>query len=135
VFEGAGGYSSTVGIIGAVMILIQVMKNLANIEEVGHGIAVAFVATGYGVVIANLLLLPADSKIKPRIESATELKQLKLEGVVAIVEGLSPSDSQQAASLPAQGEERSQGQGQSGGQGPGYRTAAGRCQELTSMGE
>src|SRR5579883_3446724 len=90
VFESAGGYSPTIGIIGAVMGLIQVMKNLANIEEVGHGIAVAFVATVYGVGVANILLLPAASKIKARIASDTELKELKLEGVVAIVEGLNP---------------------------------------------
>jgi chemotaxis protein MotA len=90
VFESAGGYSPTVGIIGAVMGLIQVMKNLANIEEVGHGIAVAFVATVYGVAIANLFLLPAANKIKCRIQSDTELKELKLEGVIGIVEGLNP---------------------------------------------
>ena len=90
VFESAGGYSPTIGIIGAVMGLIQVMKNLANIEEVGHGIAVAFVATVYGVGLANIFLLPASNKIKARIESETELKELKLEGVVAIVEGLNP---------------------------------------------
>ena len=90
VFEAAGGYSPTIGIIGAVMGLIQVMKNLANIEEVGHGIAVAFVATVYGVGVANILLLPAATKIKARVESETELKELKLEGVVAIVEGLNP---------------------------------------------
>ncbi|HTR38866.1 MAG TPA: flagellar motor protein [Bryobacteraceae bacterium] len=90
VFESAGGYSPTIGIIGAVMGLIQVMKNLANIEEVGHGIAVAFVATVYGVGLANILLLPASTKIKARIASDSELKELKLEGVVAIVEGLNP---------------------------------------------
>jgi len=90
VFECGGGYSPTSGIIGAVMGLIQVMKNLANIEEVGHGIAVAFVATVYGVALANILLLPAAAKIKSRIERDTELKELKLEGVIAIVEGLNP---------------------------------------------
>jgi chemotaxis protein MotA len=90
VFENAGGYSPTIGIIGAVMGLIQVMKNLANIAEVGHGIAVAFVATVYGVGLANIFLLPAATKIKARIESETALKELKLEGVVAIVEGLNP---------------------------------------------
>ncbi len=90
VFESAGGYSPTIGIIGAVMGLIQVMKNLANIEEVGRGIAVAFVATVYGVGLANVFLLPAATKIKSRIEWESELKQLKLEGVVAIVEGLNP---------------------------------------------
>jgi chemotaxis protein MotA len=90
VFECAGGYSPTIGIIGAVMGLIQVMKNLANIEEVGHGIAVAFVATVYGVGLANVVLLPAATKIKARIESETALKELKLEGVVGIVEGMNP---------------------------------------------
>ncbi len=90
VFECAGGYSPTIGIIGAVMGLIQVMKNLANIEEVGHGIAVAFVATLYGVGLANLVLLPASTKIKARVESETALKELKLEGVVGIVEGMNP---------------------------------------------
>ena len=90
VFEAAGGYSPTIGIIGAVMGLIQVMKNLANIDEVGRGIAVAFVATVYGVGLANIFLLPAANKIKSRIERETELKELKLEGVSAIVEGLNP---------------------------------------------
>ena len=90
VFESAGGYSPTIGIIGAVMGLIQVMKNLANIEEVGRGIAVAFVATVYGVGLANIILLPAATKIKSRIEGEREMKELKLEGVVAIVEGLNP---------------------------------------------
>jgi chemotaxis protein MotA len=88
VFESGGGYSPTIGIIGAVLGLIQVMKNLANIEEVGHGIAVAFVATVYGVGLANLVLLPAATKIKARIESETALKELMLEGVFAIVEGM-----------------------------------------------
>jgi chemotaxis protein MotA len=90
VFESAGGYSPTIGIIGAVMGLIQVMKNLANIEEVGRGIAVAFVATVYGVGLANIILLPSANKIKSFIEWQTQMKELKLEGVVAIVEGLNP---------------------------------------------
>jgi chemotaxis protein MotA len=90
VFECAGGYSPTVGIIGAVMGLIQVMKNLANIEEVGHGIAVAFVATVYGVGLANLILLPAANKIKARTHAETERKEMILEGVAGIVEGLNP---------------------------------------------
>jgi chemotaxis protein MotA len=90
VFECAGGYAPTVGIIGAVMGLIQVMKNLANIDEVGHGIAVAFVATVYGVGLANLFFLPAASKIKARIHAETQRKELILEGVAGIVEGLNP---------------------------------------------
>jgi len=90
VFESAGGYSPTIGIIGAVLGLIQVMKNLANIEEVGHGIAVAFVATVYGVGLANIFLLPGASKIKARIEQDIEMRELILQGVVGIVEGLNP---------------------------------------------
>ncbi|SRR5258706_6599481 len=90
VFESAGGYSPTVGIIGAVMGLIQVMKNLANIDEVGRGIAVSFVATLYGVGSANLFFLPAAAKIKARAHAETMRKELILEGVAAIVEGLNP---------------------------------------------
>jgi chemotaxis protein MotA len=90
VFESAGGYSPTIGIIGAVLGLIQVMKNLANISEVGHGIAVAFVATVYGVGLANIVLLPAATKIKARVDSETALKEMMLEGVVGIVEGMNP---------------------------------------------
>src|SRR5579883_1143681 len=79
VLESAGGYSPTVGIIGAVMGLIQVMKHLEDIKEVGHGIAVAFVATVYGVAIANLVLLPAGAKLKARLRQESELQQLILE--------------------------------------------------------
>jgi len=90
VFEAAGGYSPTIGIIGAVLGLIQVMKNLADINQVGHGIAVAFVATVYGVALANVVLLPAASKMKARIAAETERREMMLEGVVGIVEGLNP---------------------------------------------
>lgn len=90
VFEAAGGFAPTIGIIGAVLGLIQVMKHLENIEEVGHGIAVAFVATVYGVALANLFCLPAAAKIKARIAAETERKEMMVEGVAAIVEGLNP---------------------------------------------
>lgn len=90
VFESAGGYAPTIGIIGAVLGLIQVMKNLANIDEVGRGIAVAFVATVYGVGAANLLFLPAATKIKARAHFETQRKELIIEGVCGIVEGLNP---------------------------------------------
>ncbi len=90
VFESAGGYSPTVGIIGAVMGLIQVMKNLSNTDEVGHGIATAFVATVYGVALANLVLLPMATKIKSRAQHKTQMKELIVEGVGGIVEGLNP---------------------------------------------
>ena len=91
VWEAAGGYSPTIGIIGAVMGLIQVMKHLEDIKEVGHGIAVAFVATVYGVGAANIFFLPAANKLKARMRAATILKEMALEGVVGIVEGLNPT--------------------------------------------
>jgi chemotaxis protein MotA len=90
VFESAGGYAPTVGIIGAVLGLIQVMKNLADIDEVGHGIAVAFVATVYGVGAANLFFLPVAQKIKARTQAETKRRMLISEGVTGIVEGLNP---------------------------------------------
>jgi chemotaxis protein MotA len=91
VWDAAGGYAPTIGIIGAVMGLIQVMKHLEDIKEVGHGIAVAFVATVYGVGSANLFFLPAANKLRARSRDAAVLKELMLEGVVGIVEGLNPS--------------------------------------------
>ena len=90
VFECAGGYAPTIGIIGAVLGLIQVMKNLANIDEVGRGIAVAFVATVYGVASANLLFLPAANKLKARVRETVRIREVMLEGVLSIVEGLNP---------------------------------------------
>jgi chemotaxis protein MotA len=91
VFESAGGFAPTIGIIGAVMGLIQVMKNLANIEEVGHGIAVAFVATVYGVAFSNIFCLPMAAKLKARAEYRIHLAELKLEGVLGIAEGMNPT--------------------------------------------
>jgi chemotaxis protein MotA len=90
VFESAGGYAPTIGIIGAVLGLIQVMQHLANIDEVGRGIAVSFVATVYGVGSANLFFLPAASKIKARADGQIQRKELILEGVLGIAEGLNP---------------------------------------------
>lgn len=89
-FEAAGGYAPTIGIIGAVLGLMQVMKNLANIDEVGRGIASAFVATVYGVGSANLFFLPAAGKLRARLRAAVQLRELMTEGVLAIVEGLNP---------------------------------------------
>lgn len=90
VYESAGGYSPTIGIIGAVLGLIQVMKHLDQIEMVGHGIAVAFVATVYGVAAANILFLPAGAKLKARVEEATRMRELMLDGIAGIVQGLHP---------------------------------------------
>jgi chemotaxis protein MotA len=91
VWEAAGGYAPTVGIIGAVLGLIQVMKHLEDIKEVGHGIAVAFVATVYGVGTANILFLPIANKLRSRMRAATLLRDMTLDGVVGIVEGLNPT--------------------------------------------
>lgn len=90
VFEAAGGYAPTIGIIGAVMGLIQVMKHLENIDEVGKGIAIAFVATVYGVATANLFFLPAANKLKTRSQKDVQIKELLLEGVSCILEGMNP---------------------------------------------
>jgi chemotaxis protein MotA len=91
VWEAAGGYAPTVGIIGAVMGLIQVMKHLEDIKEVGHGIAVAFVATVYGVGSANIFFLPAANKLRSRLRNASLIKEMTLEGIAGIVEGLNPT--------------------------------------------
>jgi chemotaxis protein MotA len=90
VFESAGGFSPTIGIIGAILGLIQVMQHLDNITEVGKGIAVAFVATIYGVGAANLILLPAAGKLKIRIREGQVIREMMLEGVVSILEGMNP---------------------------------------------
>jgi chemotaxis protein MotA len=90
VYESAGGFAPTIGIIGAVLGLIQVMQHLSNIEEVGRGVAVAFVATLYGVAAANLLFLPAAGKLKTRLRNRQIVREMALEGVLSIVEGLNP---------------------------------------------
>jgi chemotaxis protein MotA len=90
VFEQAGGYAPTIGIIGAVIGLIQVMRQLGNVEEVGRGIATAFTSTLYGVALANLVLLPLAARIRSRTRSEIGVKELILEGVTALSEGLSP---------------------------------------------
>jgi chemotaxis protein MotA len=91
VWEAAGGYAPTIGIIGAVMGLIQVMKDLEDIKAVGHGIAVAFVATVDGVASANIFFLPVANKLRGRSRATALAKDLILEGVVGIVEGLNPT--------------------------------------------
>jgi chemotaxis protein MotA len=90
VFESAGGFAPTIGIIGAVLGLIQVMQHLQNIDEVGKGIAVAFVATIYGVGSANLLLLPSAGKLKIKSREEQVWREMTLEGVISILEGMNP---------------------------------------------
>ena len=90
VFEAAGGFSPTIGILGAVLGLIQVMQHLDNIEEVGRGIAVAFVATIYGVGVANLFLLPFAGRIRLHLREEQQRREMMLEGVTSILEGMNP---------------------------------------------
>ena len=90
VFESMGGYAPTIGIIGAVMGLIHVMGNLADPSQLGGGIAVAFVATIYGVIFANLLLLPVSSKLKAIAMRQSRYREMLLEGILSIGEGENP---------------------------------------------
>lgn len=91
VWESAGGFSPTIGIIGAVLGLIQVMQNLSDPSKLGAGIAVAFVATVYGVGFANLISIPISTKIKFKAKKVLLSKELILEGIMAIQAGESPS--------------------------------------------
>ena len=90
IYVDAGGYSPTIGIIGAVLGLIHVMSNLSDTSKLGAGIAVAFVATVYGVGSANLLFLPIGSKIKRKVKKRSEAKMMVVDGAVGILQGLSP---------------------------------------------
>ena len=90
VYEAAGGFAPTIGIIGAVLGLIQVMQHLDDIHEVGAGIAVAFVATIYGVASANILFLPAAGKLKFKHRKKMIIKEMMLEGCLGILEGQNP---------------------------------------------
>lgn len=90
VFEAAGGYAPTIGIIGAVLGLIHVMNNLADAANLGAGIAVAFVATIYGLMVANIVCLPLGSKLKHRLKEEIHVKEMILEGLVGIQQGENP---------------------------------------------
>jgi chemotaxis protein MotA len=90
VFEGMGIYSPTLGIIGAVLGLMAVMQNLADPSKLGQGIAAAFVATIYGIGLANLFFLPAASKLKVAIQSMTEAREMVIEGMISIAQGENP---------------------------------------------
>lgn len=89
-YESMGGYAPTIGIIGAVMGLIHVMRNLADPEQLGPGIAVAFVATIYGVALANLLFLPIANKLRMCINERSQYRELMIEGIIAIADGENP---------------------------------------------
>jgi len=90
VWEAMGGYTPTVGIIGAVMGLIHVMHNLSDPSKLGSGIAVAFVATIYGVGLANIFFLPMAAKMKSIIHNQTQFREMIIEGIISIAEGENP---------------------------------------------
>jgi chemotaxis protein MotA len=90
IWESAGGYSPTIGIIGAVMGLIHVMENLSDPTKLGAGIAVAFVATIYGVGLANLIFLPIAGKLKYYISRMVASKEMVIDGLVGIAVGDNP---------------------------------------------
>jgi chemotaxis protein MotA len=92
VFAAMGGYSPTVGIIGAVMGLIHVMQNLSDPSKLGAGIATAFVATIYGVGLANLLFLPVAGKLRAHAQALSRRRELIIEGLISIAEGENPKN-------------------------------------------
>jgi chemotaxis protein MotA len=90
VFEGMGVYSPTLGIIGAVLGLMAVMQNLADPSKLGVGIAAAFVATVYGIGLANLVFLPVANKLKSVVLSQAQAREMMIEGLVSIAQGENP---------------------------------------------
>lgn len=90
VYENAGIYSPTLGIIGAVMGLMAVMQNLADPSKLGHGIAAAFVATIYGVALANMFMLPMAARLKGLIGRQTRMREILIEGLISIAQGDNP---------------------------------------------
>ncbi len=110
VFEAAGGFSPTMGLLGAILGLIQVMNHLGRIDEVGRGIAIAFTATVYGVAAANLILLPLAGRIRIRAQQVRQRRQVLIVGMLCIAARLSPAEMEarlrvfaesHAGSLPA----------------------------------
>jgi chemotaxis protein MotA len=90
VFEAMGGYSPTIGIIGAVLGLIHVMKNLSDPAALGPGIATAFVATIYGVGLSNLFFLPVANKLKAQAHALVQSREMVIEGIISIADGENP---------------------------------------------
>lgn len=90
VWQAAGGYAPTIGILGAVLGLIHVMENLSDPAKLGGGIAVAFVATVYGVGSANLFFLPMSNKLRSIVEQEVVMREMLIEGLVSIANGENP---------------------------------------------
>ncbi|MFO0687167.1 MAG: MotA/TolQ/ExbB proton channel family protein [Myxococcota bacterium] len=105
VFEVAGGYAPTMGILGAVLGLVRAMESLSDPEKLGGGIAVAFVATVYGVGIANLVLLPIAARIRSQADQQEAEDAMVVEGTIALQAGIAPRTLERmlAAHLPPKG--------------------------------
>ena len=89
--EVAGGFAPTIGIIGTVVGLIDVLRHFSNLQAVGYGIGTAFVSTIYGLTLANLVLLPAAHRIRARVAANFETQELILEGLLSIVDTVHPA--------------------------------------------
>ncbi len=89
--EVAGGFAPTIGIIGTVVGLIEVLRHFANLQSVGFGIGTAFVSTIYGLALANLLLLPAAHRIHARVAENFEIQELIIEGVLSVADNVHPA--------------------------------------------
>ncbi len=92
VFQGAGGFSPTLGIIGTVMGLVQVLSNMSDAEHLTAAIAVAFIATLYGVVFANLIYLPAANRLKTTLKRQKVFREMMVQGILLIASGKSSRD-------------------------------------------
>jgi chemotaxis protein MotA len=90
ILEVAGGFAPTIGILGTVIGLIDVLRHFSNLSSVGHGIGTAFVSTIYGLTLANLVLLPIANRIRARVAESFEVQELIMEGVLAVIEGVHP---------------------------------------------
>ena len=90
IWEAASGYSPTIGILGAVLGLVQIMQNLSEPSKLGAGIAVAFISTVYGVGLANLVFLPMSSKLKSLIVQQMVMREILVDGLAAIAGGENP---------------------------------------------
>jgi len=91
VLEVAGGFAPTIGVLGTVVGLIEVLRQFSNVSLVAAGVGTAFVSTIYGLALANLILLPAAHRIRARVAETFELHELMIEGALCLVEGIHPS--------------------------------------------
>ena len=89
--EVAGGFAPTIGIIGTVVGLIEVMRHFSNLQSVGFGIGTAFVSTIYGLALAKLLLLPAAHRIRARVAENFEIQEMIIEGVLSLTDHVHPA--------------------------------------------